>query len=92
MENITTDTIICILNDLDRSLKLQSIQVNYPHKDAISIFFTDKDGVFTHRVIEFPDQKMMDRQLIPVPTEFKPTPTPHWHDGSRRRDAPSPLR
>ncbi len=61
MESIPLKEIIEILNALDPSLKVQSIQVNHPPGDNLSIFFRDKKGVFTHRVIHLPDKKMTDQ-------------------------------
>ena len=60
MQSIPLKEIIEILNKLDPSLKVQSIQVNYPPGENLSIFFKDKNGVFTHRVIHLPDNLTTD--------------------------------
>jgi hypothetical protein len=76
---ITIDGIIEILKVFDHSHLLQSIQVNLPREDDLSIFFTNKEGVFTQRIVHFPERQTIDHPLMPLPKKSSSVRPPHWN-------------
>ncbi len=60
MEDISVEKITKILKELDPSSQFHSILAKYPSQDNLSIFFTDSNGVFTQRIVKFPEETITD--------------------------------